>query len=73
MNYMPLSKSPFEKILKESDKDIRVSSSAAKALSKLAEEFSRTIASDAAELARHARRKTILDQDVILAKKKLYP
>ncbi|MBL7160516.1 MAG: NFYB/HAP3 family transcription factor subunit [Candidatus Aenigmarchaeota archaeon] len=65
-----LPKAPFEKILKDSAKDVRVSGSAARELSELMEEISKDIASDAAELARHASRKTILREDVRLASKR---
>ncbi|MBI4021067.1 MAG: NFYB/HAP3 family transcription factor subunit [Candidatus Aenigmarchaeota archaeon] len=62
-----LPKAPFEKILKESAKDIRVSDAAAKALSDLMLEISKELAADASEIARHANRKTVLDVDVKLA------
>ena len=67
-----LPKAPFEKILKESSKDIRVSDSAAKALVEVIEEISKAIASDAAELALHAQRKTIVEADVKLAGKRKF-
>ena len=65
---MPLA--PFEKILKESGKNIRVSESATKEFVKVVEEISRGIGSEAAVLARHASRKTILDTDIQLASKR---
>ena len=55
---------PFEKILKESRKGVRVSESAAKEFVFLVHEISKEIAQDCAELAEHANRKTILDMDV---------
>ena len=66
-----LPKAPFEKILKESAKNIRVSDSAAEALAEAARELSKEIAADAAELAKHAQRKTILKEDVKLARKRM--
>lgn len=65
-----LPKAPFEKILKDSAKNIRVSDSAARAMVDVIEEVSKGIASDAAELARHAKRKTIVEADVKLASKR---
>jgi len=67
---MALPLATFEKILKEAGKDIRVSKHAAEEMTKVIEEISRQIAADALELARHANRKTILEQDVELAYKK---
>lgn len=65
-----LAKATFEKVLKESSKDIRVSDPAARALAEVIAQISREIAADAAELAKHANRKTILEQDVKLASKR---
>jgi histone H3/H4 len=65
-----LPKAPFEKILKESAKNIRASDAAARILAEITEEISREIAADAAELAKHAKRKTILEEDVKLARKR---
>lgn len=62
---------PFEKILKESSKDIRVSEAGSRAFVKVIEEYSKSLAQDAAELARHANRKTILDSDIMLARKRI--
>lgn len=67
---MPLPLATFEKILKESGKDIRVSKRAAEEFIKVVEEISRQLAADALELAKHANRKTILEQDIELAYKK---
>lgn len=67
---MGLPKAPFEKILKDSAKNIRVSDPAAKALAEIMEELAKELAADAAELAQHANRRTILDQDVKLARKR---
>jgi histone H3/H4 len=60
----------FEKILKESDKNIRVSDGATDAFIEAVAEISRQMAKDSAELARHAGRKTILETDVKLANKR---
>ena len=67
---MSLPKAPFEKILKHSRKDIRVSDAAAEALSQVMAEAAASLAKDAAELAIHAGRKTILKSDVELAAKR---
>ena len=64
---------PFERILKESASDIRVSTAAAEALAEMAKEVSKRVAADAAEFAQHANRKTILQQDVKLAAKRVFP
>lgn len=61
---------PFEKVLKESKKDIRVSDFATRAFVELINEIAKEIATDAAELAEHANRRTILDSDVKLAGKR---
>ncbi len=61
---------PFENVLKESKKDIRVSDSATRAFVELINEIAKEIATDAAELAEHANRRTILDSDVKLAGKR---
>jgi len=66
-----LPKAPFEKILKESAKNIRVSETAARTLAEAIEEISREIAADAAELAKHASRKTIIMEDIKLARKRM--
>jgi len=63
-------KATFEKVLKEADPKIRVSDAAAAALAEAVGEISMEIARDAAELARHANRKTILEADVRLARKR---
>lgn len=67
-----LPKAPFEKILKESVSNIRVSDAGALALAQAIEEIARKIAADAAELATHANRKTILEEDVKFAVKKKF-
>jgi histone H3/H4 len=61
---------PFEKILKESDPNIRVSESAAREFVLVVGELAKEMAGDAAELARHANRKTILASDIKLAAKR---
>ncbi|MCH7940099.1 MAG: NFYB/HAP3 family transcription factor subunit [Candidatus Marinimicrobia bacterium] len=65
-----LPKAPFEKILKESSKNIRVSDAAAQALTEFMEELAQEYAKDAADLARHAQRRTILEHDITMAKKR---
>jgi len=62
---------PFEKVLKESRKGIRVSDSATKEFVFLINELSRQIAQECAELAEHANRKTILDIDVKMAGRRM--
>ena len=61
---------PFEKILKESRKGIRVSDSASREFVFLINEIAKEVAQECAELAEHANRKTILDVDVKLAGKR---
>jgi histone H3/H4 len=61
---------PFEKILKEAGKNIRVSDSASKEFVLVIGDLARDMAGDAAELARHANRKTILASDIKLASKR---
>lgn len=65
-----LPKAPFEKILKESAKNIRVSDAAATVMVDVMQELAKELASDAAELAQHANRKTILAGDIKLAHKR---
>ena len=69
MAKLPLA--PFEKILKESRKGIRVSEGATKEFVFLINEISKELAQDCAELAEHANRKTILGSDVKLAGKRM--
>lgn len=63
------SSAPFERILKKAGAK-RVSSEAAKEFAKVMEEKVYEVAKEAALLAKHAGRKTILGEDVIAAKKK---
>lgn len=67
---MTLPLATFEKILKASSKNIRVSDAATQAFVSVIEDVSKQVAADAAELARHANRKTILADDISLAYKK---
>ncbi|MBL7206245.1 MAG: NFYB/HAP3 family transcription factor subunit [Candidatus Aenigmarchaeota archaeon] len=60
----------FERILKETSNNIRVSEGATKEFTLAVGEISKELAADAEELARHAGRRTILDSDVKLAYKK---
>ncbi|MBI4175603.1 MAG: NFYB/HAP3 family transcription factor subunit [Candidatus Aenigmarchaeota archaeon] len=68
MPRLPLA--PFEKILKDSEKRIRVSREATEAFTEFVEEFSKELARDIADLARHAQRKTIMEDDVKIAVKR---
>ncbi len=65
-----LSLSAMERILRKAGAE-RVSSSAAKEFSVVLEDIGTLLARDAVEYARHANRKTILGDDIRLAKKKL--
>ena len=60
---------PFGKILKDSAPKIRVSKGATKEFAELLEEMARDLAKDAAEFAGHARRKTIISDDIKLLRK----
>jgi histone H3/H4 len=61
----------FERILKESKKGIRVSDRATDEFMAAIGEISKQLAADSVELAEHANRKTILEQDVRLAYRKM--
>lgn len=65
---MPLA--PFERILKKAGAK-RVSRSALEEFSKLMEEKMFRVANEAAILAKHAGRKTILAEDVRMARRKV--
>jgi len=60
---------PFGKILKDSAPKVRVSKGATEAFTELLEEMARDMAKDVAEFAGHAKRKTIVRDDIILLKK----
>ncbi|MEM5798362.1 MAG: NFYB/HAP3 family transcription factor subunit [Candidatus Aenigmatarchaeota archaeon] len=64
--------STFKQILKEASKGIRVSKNANIAFIEHMESYAKSIAKEAAELARHAGRKTITEDDIkfILKKRK---
>jgi len=62
---------PFERILKNAEKNIRVSEKAAEEFSNFIEEFSREAAREIAEIAKHSGRNTILDRDVKIVVRKL--
>ncbi|MFH7882362.1 MAG: histone family protein [Candidatus Aenigmatarchaeota archaeon] len=62
--------SPFERILKKAGAK-RVSKGAMEEFANIMEEKMLEIAKEAANLAKHAGRKTIFDSDVRLARKKL--
>jgi histone H3/H4 len=67
---MVLPKSPFERILKKAGAK-RVSSEAMEEFAKIMEEKLLKIASEAALLAKHAGRKTIIDEDIRMARRKI--
>jgi len=62
-------KSPFERILKKAGAK-RVSQSAMDEFAKIMEDKLLLIATEAVALAKHAGRKTIIDEDVRMAKKR---
>ena len=63
-----LPRAPVERLLKDASNK-RVSKKATEAMSKILEEFIEEMAADAAALCRHAGRKTITDEDIMLAMK----
>ena len=65
-----LPKMPFERILKKAGAK-RVSRSALEEFSKVMEDKMFKIANEAAILAKHAGRKTILAEDIRMARRKL--
>ena len=65
---MPLA--PFERILKKAGAK-RVSHEAMRELSKIMEERLLLVASEAVVLAKHAGRKTVIDEDVRAARRRL--
>jgi histone H3/H4 len=65
-----LPKIPFERIFKKAGAK-RVSQSALDEMSRVMEDQLYQIAKDAALLAKHAGRKTILDEDIRLARRKI--
>ncbi len=67
---MALPLATFEKILQASSKNIRVSDTATAEFVEVIEGIAKQLAADAAELARHANRKTIVAEDIALAYKK---
>jgi len=60
----------FEKVLKESKSGIRVSMEAAQEMVDVIGAVSSEIAKEAAEMATHAGRKTILKDDIVMAARK---
>lgn len=64
-----LSIAAMEKMLRKAGSE-RVSKNAAVELSSVLEEIAIDIGKDAAELAKHAGRKTVISEDVKLARKK---
>lgn len=67
---MILPKGPFERILKKAGAK-RVSYDALDELAKVMEEKLLDVAKAAVDLAKHAGRKTILEEDIRIARKKL--
>ena len=67
---MGLSLAPLERILKKAGAK-RVSQDALEEFSKVLEEKFAKVASEAALLAKHAGRKTIIAEDIRLARKKV--
>lgn len=65
MAKLPLA--PFERVLRESGKNVRVSLDSAQELSKVMGELASEIAEEACLLAKHAGRKTVKSQDVEMA------
>ncbi|MBU0898962.1 MAG: NFYB/HAP3 family transcription factor subunit [Nanoarchaeota archaeon] len=61
---------PFERVLKESGPNIRVSKESVEAFTDVMEEISGEIARDSFDLARHAERKTIKASDVKISWKR---
>lgn len=68
MSYLP--RLPFERILKRAGAK-RVSQDALDEMAKILEEKMMIIAEEATALAKHAGRKTIIDEDIRVAKKKV--
>ena len=68
MSYLP--RLPFERILKRAGAK-RVSQDAMEEIAKILEDRLMMIAEESAALAKHAGRKTIIDEDVRIAKKKV--
>ena len=65
-----LSLAAMEKMLKKAGAE-RVSKSAAEEFSSVLEEIGSLVARDAVEFARHAGRKTVVGEDIKLARKKV--
>jgi len=65
-----MSSAAFERILKKAGAR-RVSDAAAEEFSKVVEEKLLQVATEAVALAKHAGRKTVIDTDIRLARKKL--
>lgn len=69
-NITSLPKAPFERILKNAGAK-RVSQDALEEMARVLEEDLTRLAADAAALAKHAGRKTIIEQDIRLARRKI--
>ena len=61
---------PFERVLKESGPNIRVSKQSVEAFTDVMEDVSAELASDSYDLAKHAERKTIKASDIKIAWKR---
>lgn len=67
MSKLPLA--TFEKLIKEMKKNTRVSNKATKLFVEIIEDIAKDIASEAIEMAEHAKRKTVMESDIKLAAK----
>ncbi|NOX71948.1 MAG: histone family protein [Candidatus Micrarchaeota archaeon] len=63
-----LPRAPVERLLKEASKK-RVSKKATEQMARILEDFIEDVAEDAAIFCKHAGRKTITDEDILLAMK----
>lgn len=70
MNEITLPRLPFERIFKKAGAK-RVSQSAMDEMAKVMEDELYKVAKEAALLAKHAGRKTILDEDIRLSRRKI--
>ena len=69
MSKLPIA--PFERILKESENNIRVSEKAASEFAEFIEDLAKDVAREISEIAKHSGRNTILERDVKIIAKKL--
>ncbi len=66
MAHIPVA--PIERLIRDVDSDIRVSTSAAEVLRDALEDRALAVAKRAVQFARHARRKTVKPEDIELAR-----